>query len=139
MSTKGVPASINDLMRALAESRDEVRVMQRDHRRATDALLREVMDIADGVERMQKTIPPDQATSLQAVVAQIHELLGSHELVAFRPAVGSDVDGRTCEVMATAARPGLRAGTVTAVVRSGYRGGDRVVRRAGVEIVKEQA
>jgi molecular chaperone GrpE (heat shock protein) len=128
-----------DLMRALAETRDQVRVMERDHRRETEGLLVEVMDIADGVERMQKTLPPEIAAQLQAVVAQIQELLGARELVAYRPAVGSDVDGRTCEVMATVERSGLRPGTVTAVLRSGYRGGDRVVRRAGVEIVKEQA
>ena len=138
MSGNGVPASISDLMRALAESRDEVRDLERVHRRATEVVLREIMDIADGVERIQKSVPHDQATALHAVIAQIQELLGSHELVVFRPAVGSDVDGRTCEVMATVERSGLRAGTVTAVIRSGYRGGDRVVRRAGVEIVKEQ-
>ncbi len=137
MSGEGVPAEIGALMRALSEARDEIRNMEREHRRSAEALLREVMEVADGVERMQKSMPPDEAAALQAVVAQIHELLGSRELIAFRPAVGSDVDGRTCEVMATVETGGLRPGTVTAVIRSGYRGGDRVVRRAGVEIVKE--
>ncbi len=139
MSAPGIAAETGALLRALADTRDEIRQKERDHRRTTDALLREVMDVADGVERLHKTMPPDQAIALQAVVAQIHELLASHELVAFRPAVGSDVDGRSCEVMATVERTGLRPGTVTAVIRSGYRGGDRIVRRAGVEIVKEQA
>lgn len=139
MTDLTVAAATGQLMQSLADARDEIRTMERDHRRATDTLLREVMEIADGIERMQRTVPPDQAAGLQAVVAQIHELLGAHDLVSFRPAVGSDVDGHTCEVIATVERPGLRAGTVTTVIRSGYRGGDRVVRRAGVEIVKEQA
>ncbi len=139
MTNHGVAAATGQMMQSLADARDELRTMERDHRRATEALLREVMEIADGIERMQRTVLPDQAVGLQAVVAQIHELLGAHDLVAFRPAVGSDVDGHTCEVIATVERPGLRPGTVTSLVRSGYRGGDRIVRRAGVEIVKEQA
>ncbi len=139
MTNHGVAAATGQMMQSLADARDELRTMERDHRRATEALLREVMEIADGIERMQQTVLPDQAVGLQAVVAQIHELLGAHDLVAFRPAVGSDVDGHTCEVIATVERPGLRPGTVTSLVRSGYRGGDRIVRRAGVEIVKEQA
>lgn len=139
MTTPSVSAGIADLMRALAEARDQVRDMQRDHRRETEGLLREVMDIGDGVERLQKTLPPEVAVQLQAVVAQVQEFLGGRGVVAFRPSVGSDVDGRTCEVMATVERAGLRPGTVTTVIRSGYRGADRVIRRAGVEIVKEQA
>ena len=132
-------AEIGVLMRALSDRRDEIRLLEREHRRSAEGLLLEVMEVADGVERMQQVVSPDQAAALQAVVAQIHELLSSRELIAFRPVVGSDVDGRTCEVMATVETGGLRPGTVTAVVRSGYRGGDRIVRRAGVEIVKEPA
>lgn len=139
MTTRGVSDGVADLMRALAESRDQIREMQRDHRREIEALLREVMDIGDGVERLQRTVSPEMSVQLQAVVAQVQELLGAQGVVAFRPAVGSDVDGRTCEVMSTVEKSGLRPGTVTTVIRSGYRGGDRVVRRAGVEIVKERA
>lgn len=139
MTNLGLAAATGQLMQSLVDARDEIRTMERDHRRATETLLREVMEIADGIERMHRTVPPDQAAGFQAVAAQIHELLSARDLVAFRPALGGEVDGRTCEVIATVERPGLRAGTVTAVIRSGYRAGDRIVRRAGVEIVKEQA
>ena len=139
MSGADVRASIGSLMQSIAAAEEAVGDQERSHRREIEGLLREVMDIADSLERMQRTATPAEAASLQAVVAQVQELLSSRSILAFRPAVGSQVDGRLCEVMATVVRPGMTPGTVTYVVRSGYRGGERIIRRAGVETVKEQA
>lgn len=138
MSEPLVRDQMEILMRRAAEARELAETSEREHRRDMEAVLREVMEVGDGVERLRRGAPDAQSTALGAVVAQIQELLAAHGLVAFRPAVGSQIDGRTSEVMATVDEPGLRAGMVTAVVRSGYRSGERVVRRAGVEAVKEQ-
>ena len=83
---------------------------KRDHRRATDTLLREVMDVADGIERMHKPCRLTRRSRSRLSSHRSTSCSRAHELVAFRPAVGSDVDGHSCEVIATVERPGLRAG-----------------------------
>ena len=50
-----VAAATGRLMRLLADARDETREMERSHRRTTDALLREIMEVGDGIERVQRT------------------------------------------------------------------------------------
>jgi molecular chaperone GrpE (heat shock protein) len=131
-----IQGSVSALLNEIAAQAEQLTDQERDHRRAIDSLLRHVLEIADGIERMQ-VAQPAAAAGLQALGAQVQELLADQGLAAFRPAVGSEADGRTCEVLATVATPGLRPGTVTSVIRTGYRGGDRIVRRAGVEIVRE--
>lgn len=137
MTEHNVQNAVHTLLNEVVARKEEINDQKREHLSTIDALMRQVIEISDGIERIQVALPI-VAPSLQAVIAQVHELLADQGLISFRPAVGSEVDGRTSEVLATVSNPGLRPGTVTSVVRSGYRGEDRLIRRAGVEIVREQ-
>lgn len=137
MSIHGLQPAIASLTRERAELVAQLQDAERDHRRELDAFLREIVEIADGVERLRAVAGPEVGSQLGTVGQQIEELLLGHGVSAFRPAPGDMVDGLTCEVMATLVRPGLRAGTVSRVLRAGYRHGERIIRRAGVEVVKE--
>lgn len=130
-------AAISELMVYGADLRDRIEQGERDHRRELDALLREIAEIADGMERLRAVATPEAAQLLVAVAKQVEELLVGHGVSGYRPTVGDQVDGLTCDVMATVTNQSLRAGTVTRVLRDGYRQGERLVRRAGVEVVKE--
>jgi molecular chaperone GrpE (heat shock protein) len=116
---------------------EELEAAARDRRREHDRIIREIVEIADGIERLSWKAPPGTTEMLGSILQQIHEVLLAQGISNFRPKVGDLVDGKTCEVMATTEAQGLRAGAVSRVLRAGYQMGDRVVRRAGVEVVKE--
>ena len=132
-----VKSTVDALLRDHASLAELVEATQRDRRRERDEILREVLEIADGIERLQFSANPEVGSALATVLVQVNELLLGHDLVSFRPKLGDVVDGRTCEVMASVSIPGLRPGAVTRVLRAGYKLGDRTIRRAGVEVVKE--
>jgi molecular chaperone GrpE (heat shock protein) len=117
--------------------RERIDDAERNHRRELHGLIGEIVEIADGVERLRAVATPEAAAQLGTVLQQVEELLVGHGVSVYRPAVGDQVDGLACDVMATVTNPNLRAGTVTRVLRAGYRQSERVVRRAGVEVVKE--
>lgn len=117
--------------------RDRIDDAERNHRRELDGLIGEIAEIADGLARLRAVATPAAAAQLGTVLQQVEELLAGHGVSVFRPAVGDQVDGLACDVIATVTDPNLLAGAITRVLQAGYRQGDRVVRRAGVEVVKE--
>lgn len=124
-------------MRGRAALAEELEVATRDRRRDHDRVLREIVEVADGIERLRWSAQPETSEMLGSILQQIQEVLAGQGVSTYRPGVGDVVDGRTCEVMATTSGAGLRAGAVTRVLRAGYEMGDRIIRRAGVEVVKE--
>jgi molecular chaperone GrpE (heat shock protein) len=141
VTSAGIEGSVRSAVESLyidnSRLREQLDDMNREHRRDRDALLREVIEIADGVERLRMMADAESGMQLGAILLQLEEFLTGQGLSAFRPAIGDSVDGRDSEVMATITGAGLRPGMVTRVLRPGYRQAGRMVRRAGVETVKE--
>ena len=129
--------SVEELMAGQADLRTKAEDVERSHRRDRDNLLRQILEIADGVERSRALSRGECTNFLDAIAQQIEETVVDQGLVAFRPTVGEQVSGLTHEVMATVVNAALRPGSITRLIRAGYRDGQRIVRRAGVEIVKE--
>jgi molecular chaperone GrpE (heat shock protein) len=115
--------------------------------RADDPLIRDLLLVVDSCTRIARSwdvaataTPRDVADALRAVASEVEHVLTRVGVEAFAPEPGEMFDRR----QARAARvervdDPAGSGQVTAVVRSGYRSGERVIRYAEVVVAQGPA
>lgn len=110
--------------------------------RADEPLVRDLVLIADAAERTardwtdrEEAEPADVAAALAAVADDLRRALARVGVEAFAPEPGTPFDRRSATVLRVEpSAEGEPGGRVVAVVRPGYRSGDRVVRYAEVVV-----
>lgn len=136
MKTSDLRDAIARLMQGSVDRDIALEDMQRAHQQQVDAMLRELIEVADGIARSKSADDRDLRALINAIEGQVNEALTDLGIERFRPAVGDLASGVDQEVMASKPVPSVRPGTITRVIRDGYRIDGRVIRRAGTEVAK---
>jgi molecular chaperone GrpE (heat shock protein) len=144
------PDPVAGLVDAVALLREQLEIVHRRNdelleqarSRADEPLIRDLVLIADAATRTardwtdrQTAEPADVADALAAVADDLRRALARVGVEAFEPEPGTPFDRRTATVLrvesAANDEPG---GRVVAVVRPGYRSGERMIRYAEVVV-----
>jgi molecular chaperone GrpE (heat shock protein) len=147
------PDPVAALADAVALLRDQLEIVHRRNdelleqarSRADEPLVRDLVLIADAAARTardwadrQTAEPADVAAALDAVADDLRRALARVGVEAFEPEPGTPFDRRTATVLRVEAAPdGEPGGRVVAVVRPGYRSGERTIRYAEVVVSRE--
>jgi molecular chaperone GrpE len=134
------------------------RQSEADRKFAVQALLKDLLDVADNLGRALAALPRDVAAAAEAgsppeggdaIAAALHQLavgvsmtdkalakaLGKHGAEKFDP-LGQPFDPNTMMALFKVPDPSKEAGTVAMVTKPGYRLNDRVIRPAEVGVVQ---
>ena len=139
----------DQLLRALAETENQRRRSQRDReeavRYAAAPLLRDLLGVADNLQRALESVPADTAdqdgplkTLLEGVQMTQRELQTAferHGIVKLDP-LGERLNPHHHEAMFEVPDPDQPSGTIAQVVQSGYLLHDRLLRPARVGVAK---
>ena len=139
----------DQLLRAVAETENVRRRGQRERedvaRYAAVPLLRDLLGIADNLQRALESVPPEsdnESEQVQNLITGVRmterELLAvfeRHNIEKIDPK-GDPFDPHLHEAMFEVPDPELPAGTVTQVMQAGYRLHDRLLRPARVSVAK---
>lgn len=136
MSNGDLRSAITGLMKGSVDRDIALEDLQRAHQQQMDAVLREFIEVADGIARSKSADDRHLRDLINAIEDQVDEALVGLGVTKFRPTIGKLAGGVEQEVMSSRPVPGVRPGTITRVIRDGYRNGDRVIRRAGTEVAK---
>ena len=122
-------------LRRLVDQRVDDEVFRRERERLTRWL--ELGDALDRALRHSTTAPPEWRRGLEDVVRTFDDLLARAGVV--RVDVTGPFDPAWHEALAVTADPALPNGAVAAVERAGWKLGDRLLRPAGVVVVRNGA
>jgi molecular chaperone GrpE (heat shock protein) len=144
------PDAVAGLVEAVGLLRDQLEIVHRRNdelseqarSRADEPLVRDLVLIADAAARTARdwtdretAEPADVAAALDAVADDLRRTLARVGVEAFEPEPGTPFDRRTATVLRVEpAAEGQPSGRVVAVVRPGYRSGERVIRYAEVVV-----
>ncbi len=115
--------------------------------RADDPLIRDLLLVVDSCTRVARSWdaktaagPRDVADALRAVASEVELVLARVGVEAFGPQPGETFDRRQARVARVEqVDDPAGSGRVTALVRSGYRSGERVIRYADVVVAQGPA
>ncbi len=124
-----------DNLRKLVDQRVDDEVFRREQERLTRWL--ELGDSLDRALRHSTTAPPEWRRGLEDVVRTFDELLARAGVV--RVDTTGPFDPAWHEALAVTADPALPTGAIAAVERAGWKLGDRLLRPAGVVVVRNGA
>lgn len=127
-------ADLANFKRRAAEEQDETR------RNVNSRMLLKILSIADDLDRALELIPEDAVApgwldGLLLVQRSIDHILSSEGVTKIEP-LGRIFEPRECEAVYYEETPNEEEGTVTKVVRDGYKHHDRVLRAAQVVVSK---
>lgn len=132
-ATREVHDQVDILMRHVASLEIRIEDLERQQERSFARIVEYLFEIADSVDRLLATDAPS-VDGLMGLRRQVSEFLGAEQVHAFRPVIGERADPSTIEVVATTQGGSEAPGTVVQVFHDGYQRGDRILRRAGIEI-----
>ncbi len=143
-------ATLKDqLLRAIAETENVRRRAQRDREEAIKyggvSLLRDIIGVADNLERALEAMPQDTAaadeavqsvlTGVQLIERELNSVLDRHKVERLEP-LDLPFDPHLHEAMFELPDPSKPSGTVVQVMQRGYRLHDRLLRPARVAVAK---
>ncbi len=134
------------------------RQSENDRRFAVQSFVKDLLDVADNMDRALAALPPDVAAAAEAgtqpegaqgaavtlhqlavglsmTAKALHKSLGKHGVVRFNPAPGDALDPHSMAALFQVPMPDKEKGTVAVVTKCGYRLHDRVIRPAEVGTV----
>jgi molecular chaperone GrpE len=123
--------------------RRSAREVEEARRSAEESVLLEIIGFLDDLERgldSARSAGADAAWTqgIELVAQRMRDVLGRAGVVILDP-LGKPFDPREHEAMLELESPGAAPGTVTAVIRNGYRRGDRILRAARVAVAGENS
>lgn len=126
---------IAGLMRAQADALDELDRVKRQARIDRDRWLGDVLDIVDAAELAAVRLrDPEAKEVFTAMAAKVGLVLQNAGLQAIAFERGSEPPLGEMDVLGTVEDPDLPELAVVRTVRRGLKDGDRVIRKAGVEV-----
>lgn len=139
----------DQLLRALAETENQRRRSQREReeavRYAAAPLLRDLLAVADNLQRALDSVPEDTADQngalktllegVQLTQRELQTVFERHGIVKLDP-LGERLDPHRHEAMFEVPDPDQPSGTIVQVVQSGYLLHDRLLRPARVGVAK---
>ena len=147
---EGEVAELHDqLLRTLAEAENQRRRGQREReeavRYAAAPMLRDLLAVADNLQRALESVPGEVAgedgalkvllEGVQMTERELQSVFERHGIVKLEP-MGERLDPHRHEAMFEVPDPSQPSGTVVQVVRSGYRLHDRLLRAAQVGVAR---
>ena len=123
--------------------RRSAREVEEARRSAEESVLLEIIGFLDDLERGLDSARSAGAEAawtqgIELVAQRMRDVLGRAGVVILDP-LGKPFDPREHEAMLELESPGAAPGTVTAVIRKGYRRGDRILRAARVAVAGENS
>lgn len=139
----------DQLLRALAEAENQRRRSQREReeavRYAAAPMLRDLLPVADNLQRALESVPPEAAQSsdtlrtllegVQLTQRELRAVFERHGIVRLDP-VGERLNPHHHEAMFEVPDPSQPSGTIVQVVEPGYLLHDRLLRPARVGVAK---